>query len=180
MNRNWSDSPSSEFAIWGNFWLKGFFSDRSCLRSHTLAGLTAFKAVSQHSSHLKESWHFTFTRYTLDSSSQADMHKTQQSFPPRKKKNRPQGSGHFYGHLKHKNDYTLYTKLKAEKVMSGGISNSCTEKKKSYFLEVFWVATGWAGCWVSCDCHKIFWVVVGEESSCSPIEIKCWEIKKKR
>lgn len=85
MNRNWSDSPSSEFAIWGNFWLKGFFSDRSCLRSHTLAGLTAFKAVSQHSSHLKESWHFTFTMYTLDSSSQADVHKTQQSFPPRKK-----------------------------------------------------------------------------------------------
>lgn len=40
---------------------KDFFSDRSWLRSNALAGLTAFKAVSQHSSHSKESWHFTFT-----------------------------------------------------------------------------------------------------------------------
>lgn len=45
------------------------------------------------------------------------------------RKNRPQDFGHFYGHLKHKNDYTLYTKLKVENGMSRGIFNSCMEKK---------------------------------------------------
>lgn len=163
MNRNWSDSPSSEFAIWGNFWLKGFFSDRSCLRSHTLAGLTAFKAVSQHSSHLKEAWHFTFTRYTLASSSQADVHKTQKSFSPRKNKNDLKALVTSMGTWSTRIDYTLYTKLKAEKAMSGGISNSCMEKKSLILLRLFWVATGWAGCWLPCGYHKTFWVVVGKE-----------------
>jgi len=65
---------------------KDFFSDRSCPRSNALAGLTAFKAVSQYSSHFREAWHFTFTTYALDSSSQADVHKPQQSSCWREKK----------------------------------------------------------------------------------------------
>lgn len=38
------------------------------------------------------------------------MHKTQKPFSLRKKKKKewPQGFGHFYGHLKHKNDYTPF------------------------------------------------------------------------
>lgn len=65
-----------------------FFSDRSCLRSNALAGLTAFKAVSQRSSHLKESWHFTFTTHTFDSSSQPDVNKPQRSSRSRGKTSR--------------------------------------------------------------------------------------------
>lgn len=102
-------------------------------------------------------------RYTLASSSQTDVHKTQKSFPPKKKKYLKFFFFYFYGHFKHKNDYTLYTKLKAEKVTSGGISNSCMGKENLIFLRLFWVVTGWAGCWVACGYHKTFWVVVGEE-----------------
>lgn len=50
---------------------------------------------------------------------------------PLKTKNELQG----FGHSKHKNNYALFTKLNTEKVMFGGLPNSCMGKK-AYFLEV--------------------------------------------
>lgn len=65
---------------------------------------------------------------------------------PATEKNGLQGFGHSYGHLKHKNSYALYTKLNAEKVMFGGVSNSCMGKKKFIFTRLLQMTIDRASC----------------------------------